>query len=443
MEGPGLHCIIGAGLTGLAVAKAFKDAGIPYEQFERNDDLGGNWYDGVWDSTHIISSRDGTGYDDFPMPSDWPDFPSREQMHAYLKSYADRFGLRGAVRFETEVVRVEPLDERGMSGWGVELATGETRDYAGVVVCNGHHWAKVYPDLPGEFTGKTFHSKDYKRPSDFEGRTVLVVGVGNSGCDIAVEAARVGKESYASSRRGTYLLPKTMFGIPTDQWDKPWLPVFAQKQVLKALLRITVGSNRRYGLPEPEHDIFDRHPTVNSQLLYELRHGRVKPKPGIERIDGRTVHFADGSSVEADTMVLATGFAVRFPFLDESMFEWKGKYPKVVAGMMPPGKANLYVFGLGQPRGGAGPLASAGARLLAQMAGAQAALDRPLADTMAKLRKPEARELWGVSEMMRQIKLGQKAVGVIRRRAERSHAGRLQVGPARPPEARGRSELRV
>jgi hypothetical protein len=428
------HCVIGAGLTGLAVAKAFKEAGIPYDHFERNGELGGNWYDGVYDSVHIISSRDGTGYDDFPMPSTFPDFPSRPQMLAYLKAYAEEFGLRDQVRFDTEVVRVEPLDERGMSGWRVALSTGETRDYAGVVACNGHHWAKVYPDLAGKFTGKALHSKDYKRPSDLEGETVLVVGVGNSGCDIAVEAARVGKESYISLRRGTYLLPKTMLGIPTDQWDKPWLPVFLQKRLLKLLLRVTVGSNRRYGLPEPEHDIFDRHPTVNSQLLYELRHGRVKPKPGIERVEGRTVHFTDGTRLEVGTLVFATGFAVRFPFLDESTFEWEGKYPKVVAGMLAPGKANLYVFGLGQPRGGGGPLASAGARLLTKMVKTQSVLHRPLADVMAKLRKPEARELWGVSELKRQIKLGERVVGLIRRRAERSRGRDSRLATSEPTE---------
>jgi cation diffusion facilitator CzcD-associated flavoprotein CzcO len=419
METANRHCIIGAGLTGLAVAKAFRDAGIPYDQFERNDDVGGNWYDGVYDSIHIISSRDGTGYDDWPMPKEWPDFPSKHQMHSYLKAFAEEFDLRRSIEFETEVTRVEPLDERGMSGWRVELSTGESREYAGVVVCNGHHWAKNYPELPGEFAGRVIHSKDYKRPEDLEGDTVLVVGVGNSGCDIAVEAARVGKRSYVSSRRGTYLLPKTMFGIPTDQFDKPWLPVFAQRYLLRGLLRVTVGPNSRYGLPEPEHDIFDRHPTVNSQLLYELRHGRVEAKPGIERIEGRKVTFTDGTSIEADTLVTATGFAVKFPFLDESTLEWDGKYPKLAAGMLAPGKANLYLYGLGQPRGGAGPLAAAGARLLAEMVRTQTVLDRPLADVMARLRKPQARELWGVSELQRQIRLGQAVVTLIRRIAER------------------------
>jgi thioredoxin reductase len=446
------HCVIGAGLSGLAVAKALKERGIPFDVLERNDAIGGNWYDGVYDSTHIISSRDSTAYADFPMPRHYPDFPSRDQLLAYFNAYADRFGLREHVSFETEVTGVEPLDENGMAGWRVTLrsegvASGtdvtpterETREYAGVVVCNGHHWSKRIPEYPGEFVGKTLHSKDYKRPSDFEGRSILVVGMGNSGCDIAVEAAREGLESHISARRGTHLLPKTIFGVPTSEWDRPWMPVCAQKRLMKLLLRVTVGSNERYGLPKPEHDLFERHPTVNSQLLYELRHGRVRPKPDIERLDGRMVHFVDGTTVEADTIVWATGFNVAFPFLPDDLFEWERGYPRVVAGMIPPGKANLYAFGLGQPRGGAGPLATAGSRLLALMLDTQAELDHPLADDLARLRKPEARELFGVSELMRRIRMGDRIVRLIRWRARRASGAVVAVGRSGPGQV-ARSE---
>ena len=411
-------CVIGAGFGGLGAAKALRDAGIDYDHLEATDHVGGNWAHGVYDSTHIISSRDTTGYSDFPMPSDYPDFPSRDQMLAYLEAFGDEFGLRERIEFGARVERVEPLSPDGMAGWRLTLPGGETRDYGAVVVANGHHWAKRLPRYPGQFTGKSFHSKDYKRPSDFDGQRVLVVGAGNSACDIAVEAARMGLNTWISIRRGTHFLPKTIFGIPTSDFDRPWLPVFLQKQLLRVLLRVAVGSNERYGVPEPEHDLFDRHPTVNSQLLYELRHGRLVPKPDLERLEGRSVRFVDGTTLEVDTIVWATGFDVAFPFLEHGLFQWNGRYPKL-AGMMPPGYANLYVFGLGQPRGGAGPLVTAAARLLARMIRAQRDLDHPLADDLARLRKPEARELFGVSEMMRQIKLGEQAVGVIRWRARR------------------------
>jgi Flavin-binding monooxygenase-like len=175
---------------------------------------------------------------------------------------------------------------------------------------------------------------------------------------------------------------------------------------------------------------------VNSQLLYELKHGRITPKPDIDRLEGRTVHFVDGSTIEADTIVWGTGFDVSFPFLDRDLFEWEGRYPKL-AGLMPPGYANLYVWGLGQPRGGAGPLITAGARLLAKVVLTQREIDRPLANVLAKLRKPEARELFGVSEMMRQIKAGQRVMDVIRWSARRRN--RRQGTPSRPEMPRAES----
>jgi hypothetical protein len=427
------HCIIGAGYAGNGVAKAFADAGIPYDQLERNDHIGGNWADGVYDSTHIISSRDSTQYADFPMPRDYPDFPSREQVLAYLNAYVDRFGLRERIEFGAEVARCEPLDSRGISGWRVELASGEVRHYAGVVVANGHHWDKRFPSYPGEFAGKEIHSKDYKRPADFEGERILVVGGGNSACDVAVEAAAVLGRAEISVRRGYWFLPKSFLGIPLAEWDRPWIPVSVQRRLAKLAARATFGSYERYGLPEPDHRPFDRHPTVNSQLLYALRHGRVRPRPDIERLDGRTVHFVDGSSADYNTIVWATGFNVSFPFLDRGLFEWENGIPKRVAGLLAPGIANLYVFGVLQPRGGAGPLITRGAELLAEMARAQERLDHPLADDLAPLDPPSAEILVGVSETSRRIALGRRAVRAltaINRVRGRTLAEPLSVPPA-------------
>jgi hypothetical protein len=432
------YCIIGAGYAGNGVAKALADAGIPYDQFERNEYIGGNWADGVYDSTHIISSRDTTQYDDFPMPRHYPDFPSREQVVTYLNDYVDHFGLRERIEFGTEVVEVRPLDRRGLSGWRVEIRPAaapegptEVRHYAGVIVANGHHWDKRYPDYPGEFTGKTVHSKDYKRSADFAGDRILIVGGGNSACDIAVEAAQIFGAAEISMRRGYWFLPKSFLGIPLAEWDRPWIPVAVQRRMVKLTARATFGSYRRYGLPEPDHRPFDRHPTVNSQLLYFLRHGRVRPRPDIERLDGPTVHFVDGSAAEYDTIVWATGFHATFPFLDRGLFEWRDGYPARVGGVLAPGIANLYVFGLLQPRGGAGPLITAGAEIVARMVRIQERLDHPLADDLARLKPPSARMLVGVSETMREIRLGRLALAAIERVARLR--GRTLDAPPRVP----------
>jgi hypothetical protein len=418
MTTPERYCIIGAGYAGLGVAKAFRDAGIEYDHVEKNAYIGGNWADGVYDSTHIISSRDTTAYEELPMPSHYPDFPSKAQMLDYLESYCDRFGLRDRIEFETEVRNVEPIDDTGMAGWRVSTTAGDTREYEGVVVCNGHHWATRKPEYEGEFSGKQLFGKDYKNPADFQGERVLVVGVGNTGCDIAVEAAEQFGNSWISMRRGNWFLPKTVFGIPVAELDRPFVPVRAQKAFMKAVLKVVFGSYERYGLPEPGYDLFEKHPIVNSQLLYKLRHGVVLPKPGIARLDGRTVHFDDGTDEEFDTIVWATGYDARFPFLDEGMFEWKDGLPKLV-GPNVPGKARLFIFGLLQPRGGAGPLISKGSRLLAEMVKVQRKLDRPLVDILQRFREPSADILVGVSETSRQIKLAHLGLKRIERAAER------------------------
>ena len=409
------YCIIGAGYAGNGLAKAFKDAGIPYDQLEATDHIGGNWAHGVYDSTHIISSRDSTQYEDFPMPRDYPDFPSRQQVLDYLNAYVDHFGLRDAIQFETEVVRAEPLQADGMSGWRVELRSGEVRHYAAVVVANGHHWAERWPEYPGEFTGKQLHSKSYKRPADIEGERVLVVGAGNSACDVAVETAHTLGGCDISMRRGNWFFPKTIMGIPTAEIDQPWLPTWAQRQFAKLMIKVRFGPWSRYGLPKPEYKPFEKHPIVNEEMLYHLRHGTVKRRPGIERLDGNTVHFVDGTSGEYDTIVWGTGFDIEFPFLDDGLFEWRDGIPARIGTMLVPGVANLYVFGLAQPRGGAGPLITRASALLGHMVKTQEHLDHPLADDLGRFRRPSTRMFFGVSEIMRDIKGGHVFLKGLRR----------------------------
>src|SRR6267142_2825063 len=171
--------LIGAGPVGLGMAKALLEHSIPYEQLEADDDLGGNWYHGVYETAHIISSRKTTEYADFPMPAEFPDFPSAQQMLEYLNSYAEAFKLRPHIQFSTKVVMCRPTSNRDKIAdphWEVELANGEKRIYKGVIVCSGHHWDKRFPNYPGNFTGEYIHSKDYKNPRQLIDKRVLVIG---------------------------------------------------------------------------------------------------------------------------------------------------------------------------------------------------------------------------------------------------------------------------
>jgi len=402
------HLIIGAGFCGLGVAAAFRRAGIPFEIAEADDDVGGNWYHGVYETAHIISSRKTTEYAEYPMPADWPDFPSAAQMLDYLRAYADHFDLRRDISFNTRVTRVEPA---AGGAWRVELSPGGSREYAGVVVANGHHWDKRWPSYPGTFLGEMIHSKDYKSDAILRGKRVLTIGGGNSACDVAVEAARAGAASHISLRRGYWFLPKTMLGVPTAELMRPWVPVGLQRRVIKSLVRVIVGRYESYGLAHPDHEPFEHHPTINSELLHQLRHGRITPHPDVRRWDGHAVEFVDGTRVEVDLVVCATGYHVSFPFLAPGLVEVRDGVPQLVGGLLSRRHKNLYIFGVGQPRYGAGPLISAGAALLCTMVQTQPQLEHPLGAIMARLGvKPPRSLLQDPFQILRQTRAGQRII---------------------------------
>ncbi len=371
-----LFLIIGAGPCGLSHAKALKDAEIEYEQVEADDEVGGNWYHGTYRTAHIISSKRTTEFTDFPMPADYPDFPSQRQMGDYYKLYADTFDLRRHIEFRTRVVAVRPRTDEL---WDVEFADGEQRIYKGVLVCNGHHWDKRFPKYPGEFTGEYIHSKDFKSPEQLAGKRVLVIGGGNSACDVVSEAARVSECAHLSLRRGYWMTPKTVFGKPSIESPLMQLPVFIQRALLRVLLRVVVGRYEDYGLPRPDHKIFEKHPTISTEIFHYLKHGRIKPRPDIERFDGQTVHFKDGTSDEYDMIVAATGFYLSFPFLPPGLVPMiNEQLAALYGGCVLPDHKHLYIIGTQQVRYGIGPLLTPGSRLVAKMIKLQDEMELPI-----------------------------------------------------------------
>ncbi len=406
--------VIGAGPVGLAMARALLQNSIHYEQLEADDDLGGNWYHGVYETAHIISSRKTTEYADFPMPEEFPDFPSAQQMLEYLKSYAEAFKLRQHIQFRTKVVMCLPLPE---GRWQVELASGEKRIYKGVIVCSGHHWDKRFPNYAGKFTGEYIHSKDYKNPQQLAGKRVLVIGGGNSACDLASEAARVGRSSHLSLRRGYWFLPKLLFGVPLPELVPGWVPVWAQRLFLKVVLKIAVGNYEDYGLPKPNHRIFEAHPTLNGEILHYLKHGRIRARPDVAKFEGQRVVFADGSSDEFDMVVCGTGFHLSFPFLPAGLVPVEGSNALLYAGCTLPDYKNLYIVGTPQVRYGFGPLITPAAALLCRLINLQDQMELPvglvLKESGAKL---PTTHLVDPHKALRQMRLAKYTLSLLPRR---------------------------
>ncbi len=352
------YCIIGAGASGITAAKNFKERGIPCQIIEREDDVGGNWYYGkpnssVYQSTHLISSKSLSAYTDYPMPDSYPDYPNHEQVLVYLRDYARYFGLYELINFNTSVTRIErDADEC----WLVTLDSGETCRYRGLVIANGHHWDAKYPDFAGHFDGQSLHSADYKTPDIVRDKRVLVIGAGNSGCDIAVESAHNAARTFLSMRRGYHYIPKYIFGMPVDQFAEVALklrtPRFIRRPLFTLMIRTVLGNPKQYGLPKPDHKVLESHPIVNSQLLYAVGHGDIIPKPNINELRGHEVVFADGSVEEIDVLIYATGFNISFPFIDLMHLNGKNGKPHLYLHAFHPEYDNLFVAGLLQPDSG-------------------------------------------------------------------------------------------
>lgn len=423
--------IIGAGPCGLAHAKALTEAGIAYEQVEADADVGGNWYHGVYRTVHIISSRKTTEFTDYPMPADYPDFPSARQILDYMRSYAAHFNLYPKIEFNTKVTMVRP---RADELWDVELSSGERRVYKGVLVCNGHHWHKRFPVYEGEFTGEWMHSKDYKGPEQLADKRVLVIGGGNSACDVVSEAARVSTEAHLSLRRGYWFMPKTLLGKPIVESPVLYLPVSLQRLILRLLVRLVVGRYEDYGLPRPDHKIFEHHPTISTEVLHYLKHGRIKPRPDVARFEGRRVHFTDGTSSEFDTIVCATGFYVSFPFLPEGMVTVKNdNLAMLYASCVLPDYKHLYVIGTRQTRYGIGPLLTPGSKLIARMIQLQNQMELPIGLVMkASGAKLPTTHLVDPIKALRQMRMAKYTMPLLLGRERRLRKKLKRERPALP-----------
>ncbi|XUP26368.1 NAD(P)/FAD-dependent oxidoreductase [Xanthomonas axonopodis pv. vasculorum] len=238
-------CIIGAGPGGLSAARALKAQGLDYDQFERHGDLGGicdvsNPGSPIYDSTHFISSRDLSAFIGHPMPRHYPDYPSHWQILAYLRSFAETFGLREKMQFDSAVRRI---DEQADGRWQVALADGSQRIYAAVICASGVNWDPSMPQLPGHFDGDIRHSVRFRHGDKFRGKRVLVLGAGNSGADIACEAAMHAQRAFLSVRRGYHFIPKQLMGIPVNQIAEtgPHLPLWLARPIFSALLGLVNG----------------------------------------------------------------------------------------------------------------------------------------------------------------------------------------------------------
>ncbi len=353
-----MYAVIGAGPMGLAAARNLQKLNIPFTGFEIHTDVGGLWdidnpHSTMYESAHLISSKSMTEFKEFPMSDTVATYPHHTQLRQYFHDFAQKFDLKSHYEFATRVVSMEPEGSR----WRLVSENNgqrQSRLFDGVLIANGTLHTPNMPTLPGEFAGKLMHSSEYRHPCVFNGKRVLIVGCGNSGADIAVDAVHHARSIDISLRRGYYFLPKFIKGQPIDTLGgKIKLPRPLKQRMDAALIRMIVGQPSDYGLPNPDYRMYESHPVVNSLVLHHLGHGDIKARHDINQVDGHTVTFSNGETADYDLILMATGYLLDYPFIDRKQLNWPAHHdaPKLYMNIFHPEYDNLFMMGMVEASG--------------------------------------------------------------------------------------------
>lgn len=360
--GRGLRvAVAGAGAGGLSAARHLLADGHDVTVFEMGSCVGGLWVYGndngrsaAYASLHINSEPMVTHYRGYPFPEGTPLFPSHREITAYLEAFARETGVMERIRFRSRITRIEPVDGRPGNGWRVHLDGGEPADFDAVVVATGHQAIPAHPEFKDRFEGEYVHSASYREPEPFRDRRVLVVGLGNSGLDIAADLAPVAARTVVAARSPVLIMPRMVFGVPSarilGRINRPWVPWVVQRQVMRTLSWIFHGSMEQWGLRTPTTRT---HPASNATFMAQVAYRRITIRPGVQDVRGRTITFTDGTAEEVDVVIAATGYEIDLPFLGPEVSPVKERRIEVYERVLHPDWPQLYFVGFFNVSGGA------------------------------------------------------------------------------------------
>ena len=351
--------VIGAGAAGLCSAKYMRAAGFEVDIYEIGSQIGGMWtylndndLSNAYRTLHINTSKKVTAFHDFPFGGQVQSFPDHNDMHNYLNDYANHFDLIKLIKFNSRVTLIEPLfdpfkDE--LPKWRVQTKD-TSEEYDAVLAATGHlsepRHVAMFRD---KFGGQYLHSFNYKKPEDFVGKRICVVGVGNSACDIASDVCVTSETTVLVARSTPIILPKLMFGLPftdiTRKIQQPWIPGWLRRRITRTLAWIAHGSLPKLGFKLPGKERL--HVTSNGTIVNDIAYHRVLLKQDITSIDGKKITFSDNSSLECDSLIAATGYKVHLPYMPDGIIVGDPEnnrldlYKRVV----PPDWPGLYMIG--------------------------------------------------------------------------------------------------
>ena len=401
-------CVVGAGPAGLVATRTLVGAGLEVDCFEMSPEIGGHWVidnpngrSAAYRSLETNTTHRMSRLSDYEMPAEWPDFPGHALVRQWFEYYVDRSGFRARIALRTEVVSARPEQP---SGWRVQAraADGSTAEqrYDALVACSGNYWSPRMPRIPGEFEGKELHAQRYRDPDTpvaMRGKRVAVVGIGNTGCELACEIGAAGAEAvFLCARSGAWMIPKRIDGraaaaaVPMMNPHDPIpgvlsaLPRAAREWLFSRIaarkFRAMFGArNARFtelGLPPPPANPQDKRATICDPLLDSLESGVVLARPGIERFEGKEIVFSDGTRERADVVLYATGYQLRYPYLPSDLVDTRDDDLVLFLGTLHPRRHDLFILGVSRPTGAFWPIAEVQAQLAAALLSGRYALPR-------------------------------------------------------------------
>lgn len=380
--------VIGAGACGLIAAKCLLDEGIEPVVFEQSERIGGLWNysealpDGgslAYRSLRTNTSKQMMALSDYPFPETLPDFPNRAEVLQYLNNYVDHFRLREHIQLNTSVEQITPEEE---NKWKVTVrsadGTQRVENFDAVMVCSGLYRHPTVPQYAGAetFQGQVLHSASYKGPEGYEDKDVVVIGVGSSGVDIAVELSKVAHHLELSTQKGAWFLPHYIGRHPYDHQLTRLSALLPYAVRMYFFRQLVLREYRRLGvnhplstleMPLPKFDVWRTRLTPGSELLKRMASGAIKSRPAVAQLEADQVVFTDGVRIHADAIIHCTGYTFNFPFLDSSLVEVRGDTVELYQHVFHPTLANLTFIGFCIVTGPLWPIAEMQARWVARV----------------------------------------------------------------------------